>query len=86
MNCKTNIIIIIDCQPFHHPLFTLRQARRQVFAAGWASNHKGGPKFLNTIMDVCSNRGAKHEMGVRVLNGGAGHHWPPAGDGPGSHK
>jgi len=21
MNCKTNIIVIIDCQPFQHPLF-----------------------------------------------------------------
>jgi len=32
---------------------------------------------LNAILDVCSKRGDKHEMG-------AGHHCPPAGDGPGS--
>jgi len=37
-------------------------ARRQDLAAG-------GPNFKNTVMDVCSNQGAKREM--------AGHHWPP---------
>jgi len=28
--------------------------------------------FLYTILDVCSNRGAKHQNGV------AGQHWPPS--------
>jgi len=26
--------------------------------------------------------GDQREMGAQVSNGGAGHHWPPAGDGP----
>ena len=29
-----------------------------------------GQHFLNTVLDICSNRGAKHEMGVQILNGG----------------
>jgi len=33
-----------------------------------------GEAPINTILDVCSYRGAKHYMG-------GGHHWPPAGDG-----
>ena len=35
------------------------QARRQDLAAGGARNQKGGPHFLNTVLDVCSNRLAK---------------------------
>jgi len=35
-----------------------------------------GGTFLNTVLDVCSNRGAKHETGAQTLTS------PPAGDGP----
>jgi len=42
---------------------------------------KGGT-FLNAILDVCSNRKAKHEMGGTYFKWGAGHHCPPAGDDP----
>jgi len=31
---------------------------------------QGEPHFLNTMLDVCSNRGAKYEMGTHILNGG----------------
>jgi len=41
------------------------QARRQNFAAG-------GAHILNTILDVCSNRNVKHELGAHNLNGGRG--------------
>jgi len=53
-----------------------------------AKNHKRGT-FLNTIWDVWSNRGTKHEMGdTHILNGEAGHYWTPVGDGSdhGRHK
>ena len=60
------------------------QARRQDVAAVGAKNQREGPKtrrgahFLNTVLDVCSNRWAKREMGgAPISNGGAGHHWPP---------
>jgi len=33
------------------------------FSNGGAKNQKGGPHFLNTVLDVCSNRGTKREMG-----------------------
>jgi len=39
------------------------QASRQDGAAGEAKNQKGGPHFKNTVLDVCSNRWAKREMG-----------------------
>jgi len=39
------------------------QARRQDLAAGWAKNQKGRPHFWNAVLDVCSKRGAKREMG-----------------------
>jgi len=35
-----------------------------------------GATFLNTILDVCSNRRAKHKMGGTDFKRGAGHHWP----------
>jgi len=54
-------------------MISKRQALRQDFAAGAAAkSHKRWTHFLNTIMDVGSNRGAKHEMGVHILNGGTG--------------
>jgi len=37
---------------FPHPC---QQARRQDFAAGGAKNHKGGPNFFNTILNVYRN-------------------------------
>jgi len=43
------------------------EARRQDLAAGGAKNQKGGPHFKNTILDVCSKRGAIREMGGRAL-------------------
>jgi len=46
------------------------QTRRQDFAAGGNKNYKRGKYFLKTILDVCSNRGTKYEMGAQVLNGG----------------
>jgi len=53
------------------------QARRQDIAAG-------GPHFKNTVLDVCSNQGAKREMGGhRFQMGGPGTTGPPVGDGPG---
>jgi len=37
---------------------TSQQGRRQDVAAGVAKNYKGGT-FLNTMLDVCSNRHEK---------------------------
>jgi len=42
------------------------QTCRQDFAAGGTKTTKG-QHFLNTILDACSNRGAKHEMGQAPL-------------------
>jgi len=39
------------------------QARRQDVVAGGAKHQKGCAHFLNTVLDVCSNRWAKREMG-----------------------
>jgi len=36
---------------------------------------RGEAHFKNSVLDVFSNQGAKHEMG-------GGHHCPPAGDDP----
>jgi len=44
----------------------MQQARRQDFAAGGDKNHKGA-NFLNTVLGVCSNWGAKHETGAQTL-------------------
>jgi len=55
------------------------QARRQDFAAGEAKKPGG---HLNKILDVCSNRGPNMKWVALILNGGAGHHCSPAGDGP----
>jgi len=51
---------------------------------------QGGQKpqggiFLTTILDVCSNRVTKREMRGTYFKWGAGHHWPPAGEGPANH-
>jgi len=50
-------------------ILTLIQACRQDIAAGGDKNQKEGPKtrrggahFNNTVLDVCSNQGAKREM------------------------
>jgi len=52
------------------PLITPSQARHQDLAArggqkpeGGVKKQKGGPHFQNTVLDVCSNRWAKREMG-----------------------
>jgi len=42
----------------------------EYFAAG-GKKHKEAT-FLNTVLDVCSNRGSKHEMGAHILKGGPG--------------
>jgi len=39
-----------------------------------------GPHLKNTVLDVWSNQGAKREVGE------GGHHWTPAGDGPGQNS
>jgi len=45
-------------------------------------NQKGGPHFLNTVLDVCSNWWAKREMGGTDFKwGGWAPLLPPAGDG-----
>jgi len=50
---------------------------------GGAKNQKGGPRFKNTVLDVCSNQGVKREMeGQRVQMAGPGTTGPPSGDGP----
>jgi len=54
---------------------SLVQASRQDFAAE-GTKPQGGGTFLNKLLDVCSSRSAKPEMGV-------GHHWPLAGENPG---
>jgi len=41
-----------------------------------------GGTLLNAILDVCSNRRAKHEMGGTYFEWGAGNHCPPAGNNP----
>ena len=51
----------------------------QDFAAGVPTTTRG-QHFLNTILDVCNNRGVKLEMGAQIINEVAGHHWPHAGD------
>jgi len=50
------------------------QARRQDFAAKGA-NKQWVPHFLNTILDICYNRGQNMQWGAR-------HHWPLIGDDP----
>jgi len=35
-----------------------------------AKNHKRGAQFLITILDLCCNRRAKHEMGTQILDEG----------------
>jgi len=42
------------------------QARCQDFAVGGPKPQEGA-HFLHTVLDVCSNRGAKQEMGVTDL-------------------
>ena len=42
-----------------------------------------GSHFKNTVLYVCSNRGAKREMEAPISNGWAGTTGHPAGDGPG---
>jgi len=53
-------------------------SRRGQKTDGGAKNQKGGPHFKNTVLDVCSNRGAKREMGRhRFQMGGPGTTAPP---------
>jgi len=71
------------------PILRLSQARRQDLAAGWgvkirwwSQNQNGGHIFkiqycMQQTGIVCSNRGAKHEMGAPISNGGGGRHCPP---------
>jgi len=65
------------------------QARRQNLAAAGGQKPEGGAKnqkgehFKNTVLDVCSNRWAKGEMGgAPILNGGPGTTGPLSSDGP----
>jgi len=52
------------------------QAHRQDLAAGGPKTRRGGAHLKNTVLDVCSNRGAKREMGGTDFKWGAGHYWP----------
>jgi len=52
----------------------MTQARRQDLAAGGGQKPEGGLHFKNTVLDVCSNQGAKREMGGTDFKWGAGHH------------
>ena len=61
---------------FRYLMQLQNQARRQDFAEGGGKTTKGA-QFLNTILDVCSNRGVLHEMLGTNFEWGAGHHWPP---------
>jgi len=44
----------------------MTQACRQDLAAGGGQKPEGRPHFKNTVLDVCSNQGAKREMGGRA--------------------
>jgi len=60
---------------------TVKSGPSPGFHSRGGQNHKGAT-FLNTILDVGSNRGSKHEMGCTHFKWGSGttpHH---AGDGP----
>ena len=53
------------------------QARRQDLAGGGqkpggVKNQKRGAHFKNTVLDVCSHQGAKHEMGGTDFKWGDG--------------
>jgi len=74
---------VASLSPLHnyfHPLCRLSRSIARISQWGGAKNDKEGPNFFNTRLDVCSNRGAKHQMGEQVLNGGPGTTGPPAGD------
>jgi len=65
------------------------QGRRQDLVAGGRQNQKEGPKtrrgshFWYIVSDICSNQGAKREMGGhRLQMDGPGTTGSPAGDGP----
>jgi len=65
------------------------QGRRQDLAAAGGKNQKEGPKtrrgshFWNTVLDICSNQGAKRETGGhRLQMGGPSTTGSPADDGP----
>ena len=53
------------------------------FSSREGQKPEGGPHFENTVLDVCSNRWAKREMGGhRFQMGGPDTTGPPADDGP----
>ena len=54
------------------------QVRRQDFPAG-SQKSQGETHFFINILDVCSNRKAKHEMGGTYFKWGNGHHCPGPG-------
>jgi len=66
----------------HLYVLAWHQAHRQDVAAGGPKTRRrgqkpeGGPHFWNTVLDVCSNRWVKPEMGVTHLKWGWGA--PPA--------
>jgi len=80
---------------FRKLIYTLywqhNQARRQDLAAGGPKNRRRGqkpegwPRFQNTVLIVCSNQGAKREIGDTdfISKGGPSTTAPPpADDGP----
>jgi len=60
----------------------LVQACHQGFATGRAKDQKGGCIFTYNIGCMQQLGGQTWNWGAQILNVGAGHHWPPAGDGP----
>ena len=53
------------------------------FSSREGQKPEGGTPFKNTVLDVCSNRGSKREMGGTDFTWGSGTTGPPSGDDPG---
>jgi len=49
---------------------------------GRARNQKGGHILKIQYWMYAETGGPNEKWGSPISNGGAGHHWPPAGDGP----
>jgi len=60
----------ITCHLFIYADLGATPGPSPAFRSRGAKNHKGEPHLSNAILDVCSKRGAKHEIGVQILNAG----------------
>jgi len=73
------IAFILTLRPGPSPGFSSKGGQKP----GGAKNQKRGPHFKNTVLDVCSNQGAKCEIGGhRFQMGRPGTTGPPAGNDP----